>query len=107
MSLPSACAEGITSVAFFGMPDANTHFPRLSLRSTVGLHSNLPESLVYSAAVGLSDMVPSKAGRRPSSTRIWNPLHTPRTGLPASTKERMSCPRDAFTLAAKSAPART
>ena len=94
-------------MAFAGIDDANLHLPRLSLRRTVGLHSNLPESLVYSAASGDSDMVVSNAGRSPSSTRIWNPLHTPRTGFSASTNLRMSDPREALILAANSAPART
>ena len=106
-SLPSAWAEGMARSFFSWIPEVNMHFPRLSFLRTVGLHSNLPESLVYRAAVGTSDMVPSRAGRSPSSTRIWNPLQTPRTGFPASTNLLTSKPIPAFILAAKMAPART
>jgi len=89
------------------MPAVKGPLPRLSCRRRVGRHSNLPESLVYSAASGASAMVPSIAGSSPSSTRTWKPLHTPITGLPASTKATSSFLSPLFRRAAKIAPART
>src|SRR6266540_1406147 len=35
-------------------------------------------------------MTPPRAGSRPASTRTWNPLHTPKIGLPAFTKATRS-----------------
>ena len=95
------------SILFSGMSLVKMHFPRLSLRSTVGRHSNLPESLVYRAAVGLSVITSSIAGSSPISTRIWKPLHTPMTGFSDSTNLLTSDPIPAFILAPKIAPART
>jgi hypothetical protein len=52
-------------------------------------------------------MVCSMAGSNPSSTRIWNPLQTPMTGLPDSTNLFTSPPMADLILAANIAPART
>ena len=107
ISFPSAWAEGMVSRAFSGTSEVKMHLPLLSFLRTVGRHSNLPESLLYSAAVGCSDMTSSIAGSRPISTRIWNPLQTPSTGFPDSTNLLTSDPMEDLILAPKIAPART